>query len=35
MGLKAAKCPSCEADIQIPDDRENTFCAYCGLTRLA
>lgn len=25
-----AKCPRCEKHIQIPDDTEETFCAYCG-----
>jgi len=31
MALESAKCPICGADIQVPNDREDTFCAYCGL----
>ena len=30
MSLEAAKCPCCGAAIQIPDDQEKTYCAYCG-----
>ena len=30
MALEAAKCPCCGADINIPNDRDNTFCSYCG-----
>jgi DNA-directed RNA polymerase subunit RPC12/RpoP len=30
MALEAAKCPNCAAEIQVPDDREDTFCSYCG-----
>lgn len=30
MPLEMAKCPACGAEIQVPDDREDAFCAYCG-----
>ena len=30
MPLEAAKCPSCDANIEVPADRETVFCAYCG-----
>ena len=30
MALKALKCPNCEANIQVDDDREYGFCSYCG-----
>lgn len=30
MGLVAAKCPSCEADIQVPDTEKQCFCILCG-----
>jgi len=30
MALESAKCPNCAAEIQVPNDREDTFCAYCG-----
>ena len=30
MALESEKCPNCAAEIQIPNDREDTFCAYCG-----
>jgi DNA-directed RNA polymerase subunit RPC12/RpoP len=30
MALIAANCPSCGADIQIPDDRDSFDCKYCG-----
>lgn len=29
-----AKCPSCSAQIQVPDDRERANCMYCGATLL-
>ena len=28
--LKALKCPNCEANIQVDDDRDFGFCSYCG-----
>ncbi|MEI6155576.1 MAG: hypothetical protein WCQ90_15995, partial [Deltaproteobacteria bacterium] len=28
--FKAAKCPSCDGDIQVPDDRNTVKCMYCG-----
>jgi len=30
MPLEVAKCPSCDANIHIPDDKETAFCSYCG-----
>jgi len=30
MEYKAAKCPSCGASIQVPDDTEKLYCSYCG-----
>ena len=30
MSIKALKCPSCGADIEIDDSREFGFCSYCG-----
>ena len=30
MPLEAAKCPSCDANIEVPADRETVYCAYCG-----
>jgi len=30
MSYKAAKCPSCGASIQAPEDTEKFYCAYCG-----
>lgn len=30
MGLVAAKCPSCGANIQIPEEQDRCFCSYCG-----
>jgi len=30
MAFVAAKCPSCNAAIQVPDEVESVFCAYCG-----
>ncbi len=30
MALKALKCPNCEANVQVDDDREYGFCSYCG-----
>ncbi|MBK9405317.1 MAG: hypothetical protein IPN57_12445 [Ignavibacteria bacterium] len=29
MNFKAAKCPSCGGDLQIPDDRDFVNCMYC------
>jgi len=30
MALESAKCPNCAATIQVPSDKENAFCTYCG-----
>ncbi len=30
MAIKALKCPNCDANIQVDDDREFGFCSYCG-----
>ena len=30
MSVKALKCPSCGADIELDDSREFGFCSYCG-----
>ncbi len=30
MNFKAAKCPNCAGDIQVPDDRDNVKCMYCS-----
>ncbi|MBQ8527910.1 MAG: hypothetical protein IJ429_05485 [Lachnospiraceae bacterium] len=30
MALTALKCPNCEANIQVDDDRDFGFCSYCG-----
>ena len=30
MGFKAAKCPECGADIQVPTGRDVAKCMYCG-----
>lgn len=30
MSFKAAKCPNCAGDLQVPDDRDNVKCMYCG-----
>lgn len=30
MKLIAAKCPSCGADIQVPDNKDFAFCTFCG-----
>ena len=30
MPFKAAKCPNCAGDIQVPDDRDTAKCMYCG-----
>lgn len=30
MPFKAAKCPNCAGDIQVPDDRDSVKCMYCG-----
>lgn len=29
--FKAAKCPSCGGDLQVPEDRTTIKCMYCGL----
>jgi len=28
----AAKCPSCGGDLQVPDNRDQVKCMYCGVT---
>ena len=30
MEFKAAKCPSCGGDLQLPTDKERVKCMYCG-----
>ena len=30
MTFKAAKCPNCGGDLQVPDDRTSIKCMYCG-----
>jgi tetratricopeptide (TPR) repeat protein len=30
MTFKAAKCPNCAGDIQVPEDRDSAKCMYCG-----
>ena len=30
MALKALKCPNCDANIQVDDNRDYGFCSYCG-----
>lgn len=30
MSFKAAKCPNCAGDIQVPDDKYSAKCMYCG-----
>jgi len=30
MAFKAAICPSCGGDLQVPDDRDSVKCMYCG-----
>lgn len=30
MSFEAAKCPSCNASIQVPSDREKAVCMFCG-----
>ncbi len=30
MAMKALKCPNCDANIHMDDDREFGFCNYCG-----
>lgn len=30
MKLTAAICPCCGANIEVPEDRDRCFCAYCG-----
>ncbi|MBP7223513.1 MAG: hypothetical protein KBA50_09720 [Sedimentibacter sp.] len=30
MSFKAAKCPYCDGDIQVPDNRDTVKCMYCG-----
>ncbi len=31
MKFVPAKCPTCQGDLQIPDDREFVKCMYCGV----
>ena len=30
MTFRAARCPSCSGDLQVPDDRDTVRCMYCG-----
>lgn len=30
MTFKAAKCPNCAGELQLPDDRDSVKCMYCG-----
>lgn len=30
MKIIALKCPNCNADIELDQDREFGFCNYCG-----
>ena len=30
MAFKAAKCPECNGDLQIPDDKDYVKCMFCG-----
>lgn len=30
MSFKAAKCPNCAGDIQVPEERDTAKCMYCG-----
>lgn len=30
MTFKAAKCPNCAGDLQVPEDRDTVKCMYCG-----
>jgi len=30
MGFEAATCPSCNKQVQIPDDVDSSICMYCG-----
>jgi hypothetical protein len=30
MTFKAARCPNCSGDLQVPDDRDVVKCMYCG-----
>ncbi len=30
MAVKALKCPNCDANIQVDDERDYGFCSYCG-----
>lgn len=32
MELKAMKCPTCGADLQVPDDKDYMVCPYCSTT---
>jgi tetratricopeptide (TPR) repeat protein len=31
MKFVAAKCPSCQGELQVPDDRDFVKCMYCGV----
>jgi hypothetical protein len=35
MSFVQARCPSCSAVIQVPDDRERANCMYCGASLMA
>ena len=30
MAFKAAVCPSCAGELQVPDNRDLVKCMYCG-----
>ncbi len=30
MAFQAAKCPNCNGELQVPDDRDIVKCMYCG-----
>jgi len=30
MSFKAAKCPNCAGELQLPEDRDSVKCMYCG-----
>jgi len=32
MKFISAKCPSCNGDLQVPDNRDFVHCMYCGTT---
>jgi len=30
MSFRPMKCPSCQKDVQVPDDTDSALCMYCG-----